>query len=202
MVKLLINKKDVEGLDETSFGGLPVKNSSEEFHWPLCKTCSGAMQFLGKLSTDKGLEQIFMCQNDPGLCDEWDPNEGGNRVLVTKPENLENVTAPCEFESTRDTEHGAILVEYECEGYEEAYDKWPEENKVSPREVLGQLYGNPYWLQGEEIPDCDKCGKQMRFVAQLEQGPDWETEMNFGGGGTAYIFDCNCPHSAKFLFQC
>jgi hypothetical protein len=202
MVKLLINKKEVGGSAETSFGGFPVKNEGEEFEWPLCKSCDGAMQYLGKLATDKGLEQIFMCQNDPGLCDEWDANDGGNKVIITSVENLVSVTPPSDFETTRNTEYGATVIEYNCDNYEDAYDKWPEESDLSPRQVLGQMYGKPSWLQGEEVPDCNVCEKPMRFVAQLEQGPDWETEMNFGGGGTAYIFDCSCPQSAKFLFQC
>jgi hypothetical protein len=29
-----------------------------------------------------GLLSIFMCQNDPGLCDEWDATAGGNRAFV------------------------------------------------------------------------------------------------------------------------
>jgi hypothetical protein len=41
----------------------------------------------------------------------------------------------------------------------------------------------------------------MRFVAQLEQGPDSASEMNFGGG-CAYVFDCGCgAHAAKMLWQ-
>ncbi|GAA5138512.1 hypothetical protein GCM10023339_79590 [Alloalcanivorax gelatiniphagus] len=54
-----------------------------------------------------------------------------------------------------------------------------------------QLFGEPLWLQAEEVPDCDRCGRAMEFLAQLaqlEQGPDWRTEMNFGGGGVAYLF--------------
>ena len=43
----------------------------------------------------------------------------------------------------------------------------------------------------------------MRFLAQLEEGPDWRTEMNFGGGGCGYVFDCTCRSgSAKLLWQC
>ncbi len=43
----------------------------------------------------------------------------------------------------------------------------------------------------------------MRLAAQLEQGPDADTEMNFGGGGTAFVFSCPThPEQARFLWQC
>ncbi len=199
---MLINQDNVNGLDETSFGGLPVKVKGEDFIWPSCECCKGTMQFLGKISTDQGLQQVFMCQNDPGLCEEWDPNDGGNKVVITQADNLEEVPAPEGSETIRGTVYGAATVDFDAPDYDVAMEKWPEENNVSPRQVLGQLMGEPSWIQGEEVPDCDICKKPMRFVAQLEQGPDWETEMNFGGGGCAYLFDCQCSKSAKFLFQC
>ncbi len=202
MIKLLIYRANVGELSETSFGGLPVKNVDERFEWPVCKNCKGPMQFLGKLSTGKGLEQIFMCQNDPGLCGEWDPDEGGNKVIVTVPENLEAAVKPSKGDTTRNIEYGSTVVEVDSDNYTDALTQWKTENNVEPREFLGQLEGEPEWLQGDERPCCNVCKKPMRFVAQLEQGPDWETEMNFGGGGCAYIFDCSCPDSVKFLFQC
>ena len=36
----------------------------------------------------------------------------------------------------------------------------------------------------------------MRFVAQLEEGPDHRTAMNFGGG-VGYLFDCKEGKTAK-----
>ncbi|MEM4987355.1 DUF4272 domain-containing protein [Collimonas sp. H4R21] len=55
----------------------------------------------------------------------------------------------------------------------------------------------------ERIPVCDSCNNPMSFVAQLEQGPDWTTAMNFGGGGCAYVYRCTCrTHQAKMLWQC
>jgi hypothetical protein len=29
--------------------------------------------------------EIFMCQNDPGMCDEWSATAGGNRALLCPP---------------------------------------------------------------------------------------------------------------------
>ena len=43
----------------------------------------------------------------------------------------------------------------------------------------------------------------MQMVAQLEEGPENRTGMNFGGRGSAYVFRCGCAHgSAKMLWQC
>lgn len=42
----------------------------------------------------------------------------------------------------------------------------------------------------------------MRFVAQLEEGLNPKTALNFGGGGTAYLFDSKDGKTAKFLWQC
>ena len=68
--------------------------------------------------------------------------------------------------------------------------------------MLGQLAGAPSWLQGDETPVCAACQNRMRFVAQLEEGPDHNTAMNFGGG-CAYVFDCSCgAATGKMLWQC
>jgi len=202
MIKLLINKDEPSSINETSFGGSPVKGINEEFNWPRCACCKGYMQFLGKLKTDIGLEQIFMCQNEPGLCEEWSPNDGGNQIIVTIESNLEYVTPPVGDNLVRDTHYGVTVVEFESNDYDEAREKWSSDNGVSPRQVLGQLLGKPSWIQGDETPVCNDCNSNMRFVAQIEQGPNWETEMNFGGGGCAYSFDCACNSKAKFLWQC
>jgi hypothetical protein len=202
MIKLLINSSIPTEMSATSFGGKPVKNRGDNFQWPACACCKLPMQFLAKISVNDELHQIFMCHNDPGMCDDWDANGGGNAIVVTKPEELEFVQVPSEGEALRETEHSALVVEVDGDNYEVIKNEWAEKNGVSPREVLGQIFGMPSWIQGEEIPNCNKCNNPMEFVAQLEQGPNWKTEMNFGGGGVAYSFRCGCNGSAKFLWQC
>lgn len=163
------------------------------------------MQFLGQLrpSESERLLLLFMCQNEPGLCDEWDPNGGGNKVLSVAADNLELVLPPTQGEVIRPTRYGAKLIEQPEPDYDSARSAWAANNGISPREILGQIGGIPAWIQSEEIPICASCGKSMQFVAQLEQGPDWKTEMNFGGGGCAYVFCCSCnPDNAKMLWQC
>ncbi|MFJ3792841.1 hypothetical protein [Kitasatospora sp. NPDC090091] len=68
--------------------------------------------------------------------------------------------------------------------------------------MLGRLGGEPDWLQYDETPSCSSCARPMAFVAQLQEGPDPVTAMNFGGGGTAYAFACEPCAGAAFLWQC
>ncbi len=201
MIKLLVKCAYPDSPLETSFGGLPLKGVGEEFKWPTCRSCNGSMQFLGKLKTDRGIEQIFMCQNDPGLCDDWDADAGGNEVLIVSSGDVVSVEPPAGQNTIRDTTYGAVIVEHDSNDYDEARAKWAEQNNAPVTQVLGQIFGVPSWVQGDEVPNCDTCNKPMRFVAQLEEGPDRETAMNFGGGGCAYLFDCSCASSGKFLWQ-
>lgn len=205
MTTLLINAPDNDGSpsEKTKFGGYP-NAPSKAFDWPKCQTCHGNMQFLGQIQTspDESL-LLFMCQNDPGMCDEWDPNLGANKVIPVSTKNLQPVLPPDGGETIRPTHYGAVLTQLDEPDYDEARSQWASANGKPAREVLGQLGGEPSWLQNEETPTCNSCGNPMRFVAQLEQGPDWQTEMNFGGGGCAYVFRCPCiPISAKLLWQC
>ncbi|MFN8395469.1 MAG: hypothetical protein U0176_12570 [Bacteroidia bacterium] len=160
------------------------------------------MRYQFRIATDRGMNLVFMCENDPGMCDDWDANGGGNKVIRMHPEDLIPMQIPANGDTLRPVEHGAALENVEAEDYDEAREQWCKQNGKAGREILGQMYGEPSWIQGDETPNCDECGQPMRHVAQIEQGPDWKTEMNFGGGGCAYLFDCACEGSAKFLWQC
>ena len=199
-----------ESLAENRFGGLPLHAAGATVSWPICKACDGAMQFLGQLlipsAGDKSPELliIFMCGNDPGLCDEWDAEMGGNCVLIAPAtDNMSLMTAPTSGNFSRGTTYGAHLVEHSSKTYHEACEKWAS-NEAAGQYVLGQLFGEPDWLQNDEPPDCNSCKQPMRFVAQLEEGPqngDYKSHMNFGGG-CAYVFDCSCePRQGKMLWQ-
>lgn len=202
MIQLLVKIESPKDEPKISFGGLPVKGVDQDFQWPMCKFCNRPMQFLGKLAVNERIEQIFMCQNDPGLCEEWDANGGANAVVITTAKERESVRPPEGGVTTKSTSYSAVVVDFESDNYDEARRQWARDNNVSLRQVLGKMFGAPSWLQGDETPRCDTCQKPMRFVAQLEQGPDSQDEMNFGGGGCAYLFDCVCDSSAKFLWQC
>ena len=205
MVQLLILELATQNsTHEHCFGGLPTIPAGTDFDWPCCKTCSGPMQFLGRLRIP-GIEKnvlMFMCQNNPGLCDEWDAELGGNCAIVLPAKEFAEVQAPREGVTVLETRYAAREASFAGDEYESAREACAKEKGVSPRDVLGQLMGNPSWIQGDETPMCNNCGNRMRFIAQLEEGPDYKTAMNFGGG-CAYVFDCSCRgHLAKFLWQC
>jgi hypothetical protein len=177
----------------TRTGGLPLV--PEGFVWPECRTCGGPMQFLAQVGQESGYLAIFMCQNDPGLCDEWDPGGGGNQALVLPDDGLAVATPPSGGE-TRLAEVSAVqFTEVGEPDYDSARAAW-----TGQREVLGQLGGEPSWIQGDETPSCPECGEPMRFVVQLEEGHDYETRANFGGG-SAYAFACRTHPRAAFLWQ-
>lgn len=192
----------------TFFGGYPTVPSAAEFSWPVCRSCKGNMQYLGRIaipSSDPSASRhalLFMCQNDPGCCDEWESDGGGNSVLIVAGALAESVVVPTGGVTLREAEYGTSVVSSPLDNYETARQAWAESTGNSPREVLGQLRGSPVWIQSDETPSCDACGNAMHFLAQLEQGPDCRTEMNFGGG-CAYVFECSCVDSfGKFVWQC
>ncbi|MFD4674360.1 hypothetical protein ACFWNN_31885 [Lentzea sp. NPDC058450] len=163
-------------------GGVPLV--PDGFTWPLCRECGGAMQFLAHLPLDIGAVAVFMCQNDPGMCDEWDATSGGNRALLfTAP--LSPAVVPAEGETLL----GAVTA------------LGPHAEEPPEEFVLGRLGGEPEWWQNDETPACPSCSAPMTFAAQLEEGRDHRTAINFGGGGRGYVFHCRPCGEAAFLWQ-
>jgi hypothetical protein len=56
------------------------------------------MQFLAHLPLDIGVVAVFFCQNDPGMCDDWDATAGANRAYLFAGE-LTPATVPAESET-------------------------------------------------------------------------------------------------------
>jgi hypothetical protein len=200
---LLLERNVSEGpFSGTRFGGLPSVDSN--FSWPTCRACSGSMQFLGQIrrAEAKKLHLIFMCQNDPGVCSEWEADGGANAVICTDVDDLQIATSPSEGEVVRATLYGARVERVRTQDYGTARTEWAQQHPNRQREVLGHVGGEADWLQGDETPSCDNCKNPMRLVAQLETGPDYKTEMNFGGG-CGYVFECDCTARGygKFLWQ-
>lgn len=185
-IKLLI-KTETNDHDAISFGGLPVKDRTTSFEWPKC-VCGAELQYQGKIKTDIGYEMIFM-EN----CDHW----GSTKVIIVDAEDIESVHPEDSQIAIRETAYVAKIEEVTGDSYDDARDDYPSHR----RDVLGHISDRPEWIQGDETPKCDCCGQTMRFVAQLEEGPDYETAMNFGGG-CGYLFDCTVGKTAKFITQC
>lgn len=199
----------------TRTGGRPLAPAG--LAWPGCATCGGAMQFLAQIVLDGvsgptgeapvqagHVMAIFMCQNDPGMCDEWSPTAGGNRAMLFPSDGLQPMPVPAPDEAVLHL--GAVnavtLVSWPSPDYGSAREEWAGRTGSDLDHVLGQLGGRPDWLQGDETPTCPTCTRPMDLVAQLEEGPDHATAMNFGGCGTAFAFACVPCTQAAFLWQC
>jgi hypothetical protein len=166
------------------------------------------MQFLtqvmlGDLGTGDrhGVLSVFMCQNDPGLCEEWDPIAGGNQALLFALPGLRAAVVP-PGPATALGEVSAVRCVMAAGDYEEARLGWAEREGRPGRDVLGQLGDQPSWVQHDETPACPGCGTPMSFAFQLEEGRDRHTAANFGGGGCGYGFTCHPCGTAAFLWQC
>ena len=209
MIRLLLNANVPSRIAAvTRFGGLPSIPTDYNFQWPRCSSCGGPMQFLGQIALEdhdaKRVVLLFMCQNDPGMCDDWEANSGGNRAIIVTFPGASHVADPPQGGLTvRETAYGARVEDIDSGSYSDAVQQWSRRNNCSPLQVLGQIGGEPSWIQADETPTCDICGNQMQFLAQFEPGPDHTTAMNFGDAGCAYVFRCSCAQqSAKLLWQC
>jgi hypothetical protein len=177
----------------------------EDTLWPTCKRCAGPMQFLAQLylpevAPSSGRNEtllLFQCQNDPGLCDEWDANSGGNKAILDASDPKVAMVIPT----------GPTLLSSESKFELQAWapsagdclDAYLSETTAGDS-VLGKAGGVPSWLQGQETPNCT-CGSAMQFVIQIDSGA--AGGINFGDGGIGYAFICNaCPSEARFLWQC
>ena len=165
------------------------------------------MQFLAQIRLDDvdpvsaGVLSIFMCQNDPGLCEDWDATAGGNRALLFGPDATDTGPVPDDGVILLKETSAVDLVQVQTDDYLEAREQWARESSRSVFEVLGQVGGQPAWLQNDETPVCSVCDQPMSFVAQLEEGHDHQTAANFGGGGCGYGYRCDTCRNAAFLWQ-
>lgn len=203
-MSLLIEDSDTPSM--TKIGGLPT--GVTEFEWPACRSCKGSMQFVAQIKLSDSNDPtfslrpevllIFMCQNDPGMCDDWDANSGGNAIVIAAPGSAV-IQAPASGEVVLQKETFFVLKPYDSgvtkETDDDQYVAAIDENHA----IRGKIGGNALWIQGDETPECD-CGAQMKFVAMLEEGGGGG--INFGGGGIGYVFACvDCKDKAKFLWQ-
>lgn len=164
-------------------GGVPLV--PDEFAWPRCGECGGAMQFLAHLPLGIGVVAVFFCQNDPGMCDDWDATGGANQACLFTGE-LSRATVPDEGETLL-----SAVTALRCRPAD----------MPTGEPVLGRLGGEPDWLQSDETPGCPRCTARMTFTAELEEGHDFTTSANFGGGGRGYVFTCSPCSEASFLWQ-
>jgi hypothetical protein len=163
------------------------------------------MQFLARvmpggpgMSASQGVLSIFMCGNDPGMCDEWDAAAGGNQALVFVGGSLVPAAVPA-GPAVMLGEVSAVQYVTVSADYDDARQAWAAREGRPMGDVLGQVGGQPSWLQADETPACPECGKPMSFVVQLEEGHDYRTAANCGGGAA----DTGSPasHAARQPFS-
>ncbi|MEW2260650.1 DUF1963 domain-containing protein [Streptomyces sp. NPDC047869] len=196
----------------TRTGGVPL--APAETPWPCCASCSGPMQFLAQVVLDdlqdgpehRGFLALFACQNDPGMCGDWERDSGGNQALLFPADGLEPLAQPADDVDEALLLLGSVravsLVQMDQPDYDQAGEEWTARSDRPRSSVLGQLGGEPAWIQNDETPSCPSCALPMPLIVQLEEGPDHSTAMNFGGCGSGYAFACEpCGH-AKLLWQC
>lgn len=161
---------------------------------PVCRECSSQMNHVFSLNLGehptaeiraaKKILQVFQCQNDPGMCDDWDSESGANAVRVLDgPEDVADSEAiGLALDSSRIVQTQDALIEL-LEGDDAC---------------AGAMGDAPLWIQGDETPACS-CGEKMGFVAQVEESAS--PNFNFGGGGCSYVFLCVKCKLAKLLWQ-
>jgi uncharacterized protein YwqG len=204
MPKLLI--EGASGSSSATVGGRPVAPIGVA--WPTCKTCDGPMQFIAQLPlaecdevAPKRSSQtllIFQCQNDPGMCDEWDAESGGNLAMIVQAEGGVPLEVP-EGETLLPSESRLRFEAYQSKDGESPDDAYCEAADAPDSKVIGKMGGDPLWIQNDETPTC-QCGATMSFVCQLEDRGGGG--INFGDAGAGYAFVCpDCSDQARFLWQ-
>jgi len=193
--------------EEIVFGGQATVNLESDY--PVCRECGETMLFLGQIPSLRdpfgSFIALFQCSSEDGLCDTWEADGGANAaVRVKRDETL--LPAPAFEETTTGTtslyRYSGALQEL-TQPYNDARKAYAESADKSGRHILGYIGGEPEWIQGDESPTCDVDGTTMDFVALIEEGiiPEGSrsTIANFGGGGAAYVFECE--HQTKYLWQ-
>ncbi len=204
-----------EDAEITRTGGLPLLPA--EVEWPRCTDCEGNMQFLARVqqgdlttgeSTDQRVLQLFMCDNDPGGCETWEPGSGANAVIVLPPGPAPVRPAPDDGVTTLPEVSSIRLEEFDVEPdgskYWDPYDAarmtWMNIPGKRGRDIIGQLGGEPSWVYSDRHPACTECGEPLRFAVQLEEGHDSQTGANYGGG-SALVFVCPTHDQGAFLWE-
>ncbi|MFT3712022.1 MAG: hypothetical protein QM817_30640 [Archangium sp.] len=163
--------------------------------WPHCEECKKPMTHLLTLNAHPqrlplkkhAALSAFICNNEEtaGICETWDPDYGSSAVLLSKSTKGGLKRAP-----------GDQLSAFRL-SYEEKFEPNPEHADEEDAEAVPKVNGYPGWLQQDATPNCGKCKKPMRFVAQIGEFDD---ALGFAGGD-AYIFCCESEHGGAVLWQ-
>jgi hypothetical protein len=143
---------------------------------------------------------LFQCQQQPGMCDEWSAQSGGNAVFVASLDDVLPLIPPSGPTYLQSRTSLDFREYHESDDEEAAAEQYNEALSAPGSVVVGKAGGCPVWIQYDETPVCD-CGQSMNFIAQLEENA--ASGLNFGAGGSGYVFLCShCKEKSKFLWQC
>ena len=146
-----------------------------------------------------------MCQNDPGLCEEWDADGGGNAVFsVPMKGHLEELADPgsgetlvCDYHrgKRRPLSWGATVSEVAIPDGDvpEYSDHYSVASKQTRWADLGCLGGKPPWVQRPETPSCHGCGREfLKCRLPCENGCSGATICQWGHiENGQYAFKCD-----------
>jgi len=205
----------------SKLGGKPV--FAAQLEAPLCQSCGQQMDFLGQFRLDSPLQlsnryqiaYVFMCPGQTDArgwltCQTWEAFSGANALILQEDHGLALLPdIPARYPDYELTLQRAPEPDLDVSRFDLAND---EKTQVSMATKLG---GVPAWIQNNDTPCCPNCGETMRFVAQIDAGPDgyfpeqsteWHQYYMFGFGdaGKGYVFICpnDCSFKGAFLWQC
>ena len=169
------------------FGGMPIAFPAER--WPHCSACEGAMSFIAQFdhhppALDLGANgrtlYIFMCQQDPGMCEDWDADGGANACLLLDQDEQQNgavydIDAPTTGDAvpihawlrrasqlTEQEAHILAHQDYPANMSEDTLsDLW--KKKIDGNTHMG---GIPDWIQSAD----EGYRPGWEFVGQIESG--------------------------------
>ncbi|MBK6461197.1 MAG: WGR domain-containing protein [Myxococcales bacterium] len=183
-----------KGDAEDVWGGVPSGVTARE--WPVCAECSAPMIHVATFHAHAdGLPLVkhaalmaFVCGGE--MCECWDAEMGANKLLLRTAKDLAKGTLEA-------PPKGAEVAKAMVFAYRDIFEVDAElEPDAAGPETCDKIGGYPGYRQGDEVPTCPTCEAPMGFVAQLN-----EHDLNFTGGGMAYIFLCREEHSAALFMQ-
>lgn len=224
----------------SKYGGLPYLPLNIE--WPVCKHCGKAMDFICQFSKEDFPTMaipsdeythllIFACLNEQ---DFFQPTEQGfvSTYWAKKADAVHKTPPPQSDFSEKRYQNPPIeckanpmvlvdYVPYNDSRYPELkklFDYLPDDrsdyyfNNFMPFEGT-KVKGEPSFIQNEEYPTCDKCGKRMEFWGQLSSDEPVnkllhkdlsDHNLMWGDVGIIYLYYCKdwCTDTVKSIMQC